>query len=379
MMQTFSAAVEAIYAAGLDQTLWSTAMDMIAQAVGGHGTLLGVNGGPALEFFAFTGYDQAAVDSFTTNYADRSYVWGLLPGATAGEIIHDRRVLSPDRRRRDPFANEWATQYDTTDCIVLPLVKRADMSAVAVIGRPVNSGVFERQELALLKTLVPHLQRAVEMNRRLDDAVRPVELSLEILDRFRDALVLVTANATTTYCNKAAVAMFRDQASGLSVVRSRITCQRPSDTAALRRSIAEAAGTAGDAVRRGGTISIEREAHPWPLTAHCLPLTHPLRGILEQQPAALLVMTDPARSFDFSPATLAQLFRFTGAEARLARHLARGETLADVAAHLGVARATLASQLHAIFQKTQTRRQSDLVRLLHTLPRLDLDPVHVTS
>jgi DNA-binding CsgD family transcriptional regulator len=250
------------------------------------------------------------------------------------------------------------------------------MSAVAVVGRPINSGVFASQELTFLKMLVPHLRRAVEMNRRLEQSVRQVDLSLDILDRFRDALVLVTANATTTYCNKAAEAMFRDQASGLSVVRSRITCERPSDTAALRRSIAEAAGTAGGAVRQGGTISIEREAHPWPLTLHCLPLTHPLRGILEQQPAALLLMTDPARSFDFSPAALAQLFRFTGAEARLALHLARGETLAEAASQLGVARATLASQLNAIFQKTHTRRQSDLMRLLHTLPRVDLEPAY---
>jgi DNA-binding CsgD family transcriptional regulator len=39
---------------------------------------------------------------------------------------------------------------------------------------------------------------------------------------------------------------------------------------------------------------------------------------------------------------------------------------------MGVARSTVASQLHTIFQKTRTSRQSELVRLLHTLPQLDL-------
>lgn len=371
MMQTFSAAVEAIYAAGLDQTLWANALELIARAVGGHGTLFGINGGGATQFFAYTGYEQAAIDSFALDYADKSYVWSLVPATTAGEIIHDRHVLLPDRRRSDPFANEWATRYDTADCVVLPLVKRTDVSAVAVVARPVTGGAFGAQELLLLKMLVPHLQRAVDMNQRLDRSAWQTELALDILDRFRDSLVLVTADGTVTYTNKAAEALFRDRDSGLSIVRSRVACQQPGDTAVLRRMIGEAAGAGDRAARSAGTVSLQRDAHLWPLTVHCLPLTHPRRWTLERQPTVLLLITDTARSIDLAPAMLAELFRFTGAEARLAAHLARGDTLADVADALGVSRATLASQLHAIFQKTHTSRQSDLVRLLHALPRLD--------
>jgi DNA-binding CsgD family transcriptional regulator len=318
-----------------------------------------------------TGYDPAAIESFAKDYVDKSYVWSLLSATAPGSMIHDRRVLSPDRRRRDPFANEWATRNDTTDCVVLPLIRRADISAVAVVARPRRSDAFDDPELAFLKRLLPHLQRAIEMNRRLEQSAHQLDVAFDILDKFRDAFVLVTADATVTYFNKAADALFQDRESGVSLVRSRLNCERPDDTALLRRSVAAASGSYGEGPRLGSTMSIERAAHLWPLTLHCLPLTGAHRWKLEPQPAALLLLTDTARSFALAPDMLARVFPFTAAESRLAYHLARGETLSDLAGNFGVSRATLASQLHAIFQKTHTRRQSDLIRLLHALPRLD--------
>jgi DNA-binding CsgD family transcriptional regulator len=368
---SFGQVVEAIYAAAVDQDLWPEAMESIAREVGGRGTLLGIDTGRAPRFLSVTGYGQAEIDTFASDYADKSYVWGLLSGSAAGDLIHDRRVLPPDQRRRDPFANEWATHNDTTDCVVLPLAKHPDMSAVAVVARSHRSGPFGATELAALKRLTPHLRRAIEVNSRLGQSAQQSDLAIAMLDKLRDALVLVTADGVVTYCNRAAEAMLRDKGSGLSVVQSRIVCQRAGDTGLLRRSIAAAAGLDGDMSRTGGAVSIEREGYLWPLTVCCLPMTHPERCGLEQRPAALLLLTDTARGIALAPATLGQLFQLTSAESRLALHLARGDTLAGAADSLGVARSTVASQLHTIFQKTRTRRQSELVRLLHTLPQLD--------
>jgi DNA-binding CsgD family transcriptional regulator/PAS domain-containing protein len=368
----FGQVVEAIYAAAVDQDRWPDAMELIAQEVGGRGTLLGIDTGGAPRFLSVTGYDQAAIDTFATDYADKSYVWSLLPSSSAGDLIHDRRVLSPDRRRRDPFANEWATRHDTADCVVLPLVKHPDISAVAVVARSLRRGAFDAPELTSLKRLAPHLQRAIAVNSRLRHSAQQADLAINILDKLRDGIVLVTADGVVTYCNKAAETLFRDRSAGLSIVQSRVVCHRTGDAGLLRRSIAAAAGLDGNGPRTGGAVSIERDGHLWPLTVYCLPITQRQRCGLEQQPAVLLLLTDTARSIELSPSTLGQLFHLTSAEARLALHLARGQTLAGAAETMGVARSTVASQLHTIFQKTCTSRQSELVRLLHTLPQLDL-------
>src|SRR5882672_367420 len=140
---SFGHVVEAIYAAAVDQDLWPEAMGLIAREVGGRGTLLGINTGRAPRFLSVTGYEPAAIDTFATDYADRSYVWSLLSSSAAGDLIHDRQVLPLDQRRRDPFANEWAARNDTGDCVVLPLVKHPDISAVAVVARSIRSSAFD--------------------------------------------------------------------------------------------------------------------------------------------------------------------------------------------------------------------------------------------
>jgi DNA-binding CsgD family transcriptional regulator len=66
-------------------------------------------------------------------------------------------------------------------------------------------------------------------------------------------------------------------------------------------------------------------------------------------------------------AQLRELFGLTAAEARLASRLAAGDCLETVADELGVAYETARNQLKAIFAKTETHRQAELVALLARL------------
>lgn len=65
-----------------------------------------------------------------------------------------------------------------------------------------------------------------------------------------------------------------------------------------------------------------------------------------------------------APGTLEHLFGFTAAETQLAIELARGRNLLDIARARRLSRTTIRSHLAALFVKTQTRRQSQLVALL---------------
>ncbi|MFB9270015.1 helix-turn-helix transcriptional regulator [Bradyrhizobium erythrophlei] len=65
-----------------------------------------------------------------------------------------------------------------------------------------------------------------------------------------------------------------------------------------------------------------------------------------------------------TPGTLQRLFGLTAAETQLAVELARGRNLLDVARARRLSRTTVRSHLAALFVKTQTRRQAELVALL---------------
>jgi len=68
---------------------------------------------------------------------------------------------------------------------------------------------------------------------------------------------------------------------------------------------------------------------------------------------------------------LRRLFGLTPAEARLAQALSRGDGLAEIAQALAIKMPTARSQLAAIFGKTQTNRQPQLVALLVRLAHLE--------
>jgi DNA-binding CsgD family transcriptional regulator len=68
------------------------------------------------------------------------------------------------------------------------------------------------------------------------------------------------------------------------------------------------------------------------------------------------------------PVELVQsLFDLTPAEARVARSLASGKTVNDIATDGGVLRNTILTQLRGVLEKTGCNRQADVVALLTTI------------
>ena len=71
---------------------------------------------------------------------------------------------------------------------------------------------------------------------------------------------------------------------------------------------------------------------------------------------------------------LMDVFDLAPAEARLARALASGESLDRYAAVNALAMSTVRTQMRAIFRKTETERQAEVVRLLGNIPAMRARP-----
>jgi DNA-binding CsgD family transcriptional regulator len=96
-------------------------------------------------------------------------------------------------------------------------------------------------------------------------------------------------------------------------------------------------------------------------------------GVRKQRDARELAGIDNKALYTFPvpPARLLQeCFKLTPAESRLAQFMARAELVEDAARALGVKLCTARSQLAAIFEKTGTARQAELVALLSRLAHL---------
>ena len=86
-------------------------------------------------------------------------------------------------------------------------------------------------------------------------------------------------------------------------------------------------------------------------------------------PQALVCITDPRVGVGLQQSQLACLFGLTQAEAVLAGELLAGFDLREIAERSGRSFNTVRTHLARLLAKTDTRRQSDLVRLLARLPQ----------
>jgi DNA-binding CsgD family transcriptional regulator len=84
---------------------------------------------------------------------------------------------------------------------------------------------------------------------------------------------------------------------------------------------------------------------------------------------AVLVLNDLEGTATVNPDMLGKVFELTPAQANLAEKLATGSSMETAAAELGVTVETARSHLKAIFNRTGTHRQGELVALLNRLSR----------
>jgi DNA-binding CsgD family transcriptional regulator len=82
---------------------------------------------------------------------------------------------------------------------------------------------------------------------------------------------------------------------------------------------------------------------------------------------ALLVVTDPNSETASAPTLLRQIYGLTLSEAEVAVRISRGTPVKQVAEQLSVSYTTVRTHLQHVYDKTDTHRQGDLVRLVLAL------------
>jgi DNA-binding CsgD family transcriptional regulator len=187
--------------------------------------------------------------------------------------------------------------------------------------------------------------------RRREDGDSGIENLLDWLDL---GVIIADAAARPVRLNHRAGSIVA-RGDGLYATPFGITTAIPEETGRLRQAIARAA--------KGGTrLRLSRPSGAPPLLVTVIPVGG--------GPLVALFVMDPDTTGTPSPALLQELFGLTAAEAVFAAEISRGDGMQAVAERLSIAPTTARTHLTRIFEKTGTRRQAELVRLLMQCDRL---------
>jgi DNA-binding CsgD family transcriptional regulator len=211
--------------------------------------------------------------------------------------------------------------------------------------------------------LLPHLQRAVRLTIRLENAGIDHQAALEGLDRAHSATIVVDGHGAILFATRLAEAMLR-RGDGVRAANGRLTCAGRAASDRLHRLIANAVGSPSlKPVAQCGGVAIEREDGRPPLTLLVAPFRPGGGAFGAPAPAALVLLRDLETS-GMETEILRDLFGFTAAQGTVAARLCNGDSVEEIAAALRITLYTARDHMKAIFLKTGCCRQSQVVALL---------------
>ena len=235
--------------------------------------------------------------------------------------------------------------------------------------RPRHAPAFDKQDQIFCQRLVPHLQRAIQMHREFAALHGAKDAALAVLDRLPMGVLLLDRGGRALFSNQQARRIFARN-DGLIVDRDGLCrAARSDESAILERLIDEAVRTGdGQVAGAGGAARVSRPSGLRPLTVLVGPLGQNRFDLGAATPVAAVFLSDPEDKPETPAGLLQRLYGLTAMEARLASALLAGATVKDAAAALEIAEGTAREYLKAIFRKTGTRRQSELMTLVLTGP-----------
>ncbi|WP_152530796.1 PAS domain-containing protein [Paraburkholderia dilworthii] len=252
----------------------------------------------------------------------------------------------------------------------------AESFAPIGFSRDATSGPFSDADKRRLLTLLPHLQRALQLEKRLAIADR-THLGSGALDALAIAVVLVDRTMRILYANAAACRLMEGSQCGLAMLGSgpcpgvgdvRLLARHPDDQSTLVKLVADAtAGGSGGAFRLRTTR--DEPARNAQLAVLVSPaLTHlfsrQIDGYGVAPGAAMLVVRQLNRGWLPPPSLMSELYGLTKAEAEVALRFSGGATAEDVARHRQVSLDTGRTQVKTILRKTNAASLRDLERII---------------
>ena len=308
------------------------------------------------------GLEPESVDAFLRHYAAIN-PWMAQPDRRpVGRVVDTNDIVD----RSQLVLTEWYNDFCRTICVsnaVGVTVEQSGSRSIVLSVMGLDMAPQQRRTVIdTLGTLVPHLLRAAQLNRQFADLQVRAWASDYALSQLGTAVFLVDADAAVTFQNSAASVLL-SQDDGLIVAGRALGARSAADLVNLRSLIASASRSIADSSDPGGVTRVSRRSGRPAYDVLVTPINPETLGRSLQDVRAAVFVRDPDTR---SVAPLEQLQRLHGltkAEARVMGGLLAGLSLAAMSERFGVTQGTLRLQLKALFRKTGTSGQSELLRL----------------
>jgi DNA-binding CsgD family transcriptional regulator len=204
------------------------------------------------------------------------------------------------------------------------------------------------------------------MQTKLSALADSTDTLVTALNGVRHGVIIVGTDRCVLNVNSAAEELLRAE-DGLCLRSGRIGAASTSTEQQLYGALHIALVGGRSGLRSGRSFSCRRPSGKRSYVIHIVPLHRTGTDETLRAARALVVVIDPEHHPEPSAALLRRLYGLTNGEAEVAVRIARGAGVRDIADELSVSYPTIRTHLQHVFDKTDTHRQGELVRLLLVL------------
>lgn len=308
--------------------------------------------------------DPLYLDAYAKNWFNNNPLDVFKESVSPGQIKAYTHITQTDTFTASAYFNEFVRPQQWGDGIIACLARGEASSGYFGIIRSPNRIWVEPAEWHLLETVVPHLQRAIEVQQLLSRSTMITDSLSTAFSAAGFGVYLVTKDCRILFCNAQAETMLR-RCAGLRYSRGRLVATDHMISERLRNLVRGGTTTEHGDNDGGGTLELRRNEKGPPLIAHVIPLT-PFRTLAFldiERPAAAVFVVDPTAELFARVRNFAARFGLTGAETRALAEIIKGNTVLVAAKNLRIVEATARTHLKHILMKTGATRQTGLIRM----------------
>lgn len=360
--------VNDIYDAALDESAWQRVMEEMLAVTDSQAATFSIidnsSNAPRFSTFVTTNFDPLMVTEYLGGMSTQDPTVEAIAANPRQKIFHDSALITEREKDRHAYYN-WHEKFSDTRHRIAGMASPAEtIQAGITVHRTRLAGDFDPQTKKLIALLFRHIEQALLIGFRLGTLGALNEFSSELLDRNPAGVILLDDQGRIVMANRAAteIEAARD---GLAMAGGSVKLLRRSDDRRLQEAIGGVlnAGT-GVPLSPHNVMAVPRPSGKRAYMIAVSPVSSARFMMSTIHPAACVLVVDPEREPTVPEHRLRTLYGLSRGEARLAALLARGDDLKTAAEALSITYATARARLSAVFRKTETSRQSELLKLL---------------
>ena len=281
------------------------------------------------------------------------------------EVITAEELLGKEWLQ-SPIYLEYMKPLDIRHLLGADIYTRDGIECRLRVTRSHDAKPFGTHDKSLVRFLLPHLKRSIQLHAKLDFLECERALFAGTVNRMLLGMISFAPDGSIVEMNQEAKRILAEK-DGIWLSGNTLSIDSSHESRELQRMLRQAltgpAPAEGPAVVEAMSVTRPSGRSKLGILIKIIPLGQWSES--RQRPAAAVFLRDPeSNAAQPSQELVRRLFGLTRMESQLALLLAEGFTLDEAAEKMNVRRNTARTHLRSIFCKTGVTRQTMLVRLL---------------